>query len=139
AEAIKLLSGRRDSASKGITIVDVWESRFDRLQAARRTDPPCATCIERRFPHLEGRHLSQTTTLCGRNSVQVSPPPGSRVDLEALAARLSAVGTVERNRFLLRAQVEGVELTVFGDGRAIVAGTREGDRARAVYARYVGA
>jgi adenylyltransferase/sulfurtransferase len=62
-----------------------------------------------------------------------------RVDLETLAARLAAVATVERNRFLVRARVEGVELTVFGDGRAIVSGTKEGDRARAVYARYVGA
>ena len=139
AEAIKILAGRRDAAATGLTILDVWESRFDRLQAARRTDPPCPTCGERRFPHLEGRGMSQTTTLCGRNSVQVSPPAGSRVDLEALAARLSAVGPVERNRFLLRAAIEGVELTVFGDGRAIVSGTKEGDRARALYARYVGA
>lgn len=139
AEAIKLLAGRRDASATGITIVDVWEARFDRLQATRRTDPPCATCVERSFPHLAGRGMSQTTTLCGRNSVQVSPPAGSRIDLEALAARLSAVGSIERNRFLLRAKVEGVELTVFGDGRAIVSGTQESDRARALYARYVGA
>src|SRR5262245_36491189 len=112
AEAIKILAGRREAAAKGLTIVDVWESRFDRLQAARRTDPPCATCGERRFPHLDGQGASHTTTMCGRNSVQVTPPAGARIDLETLAARLAAVATVERNRFLVRARVEGVELTV---------------------------
>ena len=68
----------------------------------------------------------------------MSPAPGTRLDLDQLASRLAPVGPVESNRFLVRARVEGVELTVFGDGRAIVSGTKEKERARAVYARYVG-
>ncbi len=138
-EALKLLAGRRDRASDALTVVDLWEGRFDRLKVARRTDPPCPTCGERRFPHLEGSLASQTTTLCGRNSVQVTPAAGARCDLGALAARLAALGPVESNRFLVRARLEGVEVTVFGDGRAIVSGTKERERARAIYARYIGA
>jgi adenylyltransferase/sulfurtransferase len=138
-EAIKILSGRRDRVSDALTVIDLWEGRFDRLEAARRTDPPCPCCGLRRFPALAGDLATATTTLCGRNSVQVSPVPGTRLDLEELAARLAAVGTVERNPFLIRARVEGVELTVFGDGRAIVGGTKEADRARSLYARYIGA
>ena len=139
SEAIKLLAGRKDRMSHALTVVDVWEGRFDRLQVHRRIDPPCPTCVGRSFPHLAGAQMSQTTTLCGRNSVQVSPVPATRLDLAGLAERLAAVGTVERNRFLVRTRVEGLELTVFGDGRAIVSGTKERDRARAIYARYVGA
>lgn len=138
-EAMKLLAGRRDRMSRALTVIDVWEGRFDRMNVSRRTEPPCATCVERSFPHIAGRGASRSTTLCGRNSVQVSPPAGTELDLEGLAARLSAAGRVEKNRFLVRAKVEGFEITVFGDGRAIVSGTQEIDRARAVYARYVGA
>ena len=68
----------------------------------------------------------------------MSPPAGSRVDLDDLAVRLAAAGPIEKNRFLVRAKVENLELTIFGDGRAIVTGTKEAERARAIYARYVG-
>ena len=137
-EAIKFLAGRADSLSEMLTVIDAWEGRFDRMKVARRTDPPCPTCVSRTFPYLTGAGASRTASLCGRNSVQVSPPPGTRLDLEGLAERLAASGPVEKNRFLLRARVEEFELTVFGDGRAIVTGTTETEKARAVYARYVG-
>jgi len=138
AEALKFLAGRASRMSGHLTIVDVWEGRFDRIAARRRTDPPCTTCVTRRFPNLAGAGESRTATLCGRNSVQVSAPPGTAVDLEALASRLAGASAVERTPFLVRTQVEGFGLTVFGDGRAIIEGTRETERARAVYARYVG-
>jgi adenylyltransferase/sulfurtransferase len=124
--------------NEGLTVIVLWDGRFDRLSVARRTDPPCPTCVEGKFPYLAGEGASRATTLCGRNSVQVSAAPGARLDLAALAARLAALGEVQSNRFLVRARVEGFDLTVFGDGRALVTGTKDGERARALYARYVG-
>jgi len=138
AEAMKILSGRRDLARTGLTIVDVWESRFDGVGVSRRLDPPCRTCVARSFPYLEGSGESRATTLCGRDSVQITPPAGYAVDLASLAERLAPLGAVRRNEFLVRARIEDVELTVFDDGRAIVTGTVEPERARALYARYIG-
>ena len=40
--------------------------------------------------------------------------------------------------YLLRFDVDGYELTVFPDGRAIVKGTTDPAVARSVYARYIG-
>jgi adenylyltransferase/sulfurtransferase len=71
--------------------------------------------------------------------VQLSPPPGSSVSLEDLASRLTGVGRVERNAFLLRLTVDGYVLTVFPDGRTIVGGTNDIATARTVHARYIGA
>ncbi len=76
--------------------------------------------------------------MCGRNAVQVRARPGTSLDLETLAARLAPLGSVERNRFLLRAAIDNYELTVFPDGRAIVVGTDDPAIAKSVYARYVG-
>jgi adenylyltransferase/sulfurtransferase len=70
--------------------------------------------------------------------VQVRARPGTSLDLETLAARLAPLGSVERNRFLLRASIDRYALTVFPDGRAIVAGTDDPAIAESVYARYVG-
>jgi adenylyltransferase/sulfurtransferase len=76
--------------------------------------------------------------LCGRNAVQLSFPERAAVPLDELAAKLATVGSVRRNPFLVRAAVEGYELTVFPDGRAIIGGTQDIAEARSVYARYVG-
>ena len=71
--------------------------------------------------------------------VQVAAAAGeSRVDLPALAARLASVATVTANEWLLRAEVEpGIRLSVFADGRAIVDGTSDLARGRAIVARYL--
>ena len=44
-----------------------------------------------------------------------------------------------RTRVLLRFSVEDLRLTLFADGRALVEGTSDPDRARAVFDRTVGA
>jgi len=48
------------------------------------------------------------------------------------------VGEVVANEHLVRLRASDAELVVFADGRAIVKGTADAARARAVLARYVG-
>ncbi len=45
---------------------------------------------------------------------------------------------VTRNDFLLRAQIDGYEFTVFPDSRAIIKGTDDEDVAKGLYAKYIG-
>ena len=64
------------------------------------------------------------------------------MDLKRLASRLCAVGVVQQTPHLLRCRLSGdesVSLTIFTDGRAIVQGTNDPARARALYARWIGA
>ena len=136
-EAVKLLVGDREHLNRGLTAFDVWTN--DHLQAEgvpRRPDCPC--CGERRFEYLEARVTSRTATLCGRDAVQVSPGRAVRLDLGDLARRLAGTGTVTANDYLLRSVVDGHEMTVFADGRAIIKGTDDLALARSLYARYVG-
>ena len=63
---------------------------------------------------------------------------GGRVSLDELARRLQGIGPLVQNPFLVRLTVEGYELTVFADGRAIVGGTSDLAVARSLYAKYVG-
>ena len=51
---------------------------------------------------------------------------------------LEAMGQVSYNRFLLKFNVESYEFTVFPDGRAIIKGTSEVDKALTLYAKYIG-
>ena len=137
AEALKLLSGARERVSRKITTIDLWENRFDTINLP----PPvadCACCGRHEYPFLEGALGADVTTLCGRNSVQIRPKNETRIDLDELARRLEPLGTLERNRFLLRAAIDSHQLTVFSDGRAIIQGTYNEAVAKAIYARYVG-
>ena len=137
AEALKILTGRRERVSRKMTVIDVWESRHDLVDLPAR-NPDCPCCGQRRFDYLEGTLGSDTATLCGRNAVQIRRRDGGRLDLDEVARRLQAVGTLSRNRFLLRADIDAYHLTVFADGRAIVGGTSDPLVAKSIYARYIG-
>ncbi len=140
-EALKILTGRLPEVKRGLMSIDVWTGRMVDLNVAG-ADPQqqCPCCKQRRFDYLEGRAATSAASLCGRHAVQVNRPGGLRVDLAALAAKLRpvAAGPVNCNEFLLRATIEGHDLALFADGRAIIKGTDDPDRARTLYARYVG-
>jgi adenylyltransferase/sulfurtransferase len=153
AEAIKFLSGRRESMSRDLVAVDVWEGRIERIRLRRRSGPAdgrggrrgmaggedvCPVCVQGSFDHLEGACASRASVMCGRDSLQVVPASRTELDLEGLARRLAAIGEVTANRFLVRVRVGRNELAVFRDGRAIVSGTTDPGEARALYARYIG-
>jgi adenylyltransferase/sulfurtransferase len=139
AEALKILAGRPDAVSRDLVYVDVWDNVLRRMKIAPlREAGNCVCCKQRRFEWLEGAHGSQTTSLCGRNAVQVSPHAAGRLNFEEMARHLGALGEVSYNRFLLKFAVEGCDFTVFPDARAIIKGTSDQDRARTLYAKYVG-
>jgi adenylyltransferase/sulfurtransferase len=98
----------------------------------------CPTCSGREYPWLEGKRGSHTAVLCGRNSVQLSFPGREPVSLDQLAEKLSAVGSVTKNRYLVRAAIDRYQVTVFPDGRAVIGGTEDVAEAKTVYAKYVG-
>jgi adenylyltransferase/sulfurtransferase len=136
AEALKLLAGRTEALLPGVATVDLWQGTFDVMDLRGRA-PWCPACVEGRYDYA-GAGAGAGAVLCGRGAVQVRPPAGTRIDLSALAARLSPLGEVKANEYLLRFTAEGRELAVFEDGRAIVKGVDDLAAARALYARYIG-
>jgi adenylyltransferase/sulfurtransferase len=142
--AIKLLTGNEAAVAEEMLTFDLWASRIRAVSLIGAKSPDCPTCGGRRdFEFLNRRTAGRSTSLCGRNAVQVRPPAGtSSLDLNSIALRLAGSGEVERTPYLLRCRpgdAGGVQLTLFPDGRLIVSGTTNPDQARSLYARYVGA
>ena len=107
----------------------------------------CPACKGHRFDYLDGRAGSAAAVLCGRNAVQLRPRGTSRsfdfaATADQLVDRLADHGQVRKNEYLVRADIldaeQAYEITLFVDGRAIIKGTDDPDRARSVYARFVG-
>lgn len=135
-EAIKALMGS-DRLARGLFWMDLWENTAERLELPRQAD--CVTCGQRDYEYLDAPLGEDSVSLCGRNAVQVRPGgSGAQLNLSDLAARLEPLGAVTRNEFLLRATLDGYELTVFPDARAIIKGTADPSVAKTLYARYIG-
>ena len=140
AEALKLLTGRIEKLHRSLLRIDAWDFEVNRLDLSsfiNRED--CPACGRRDFEFLRGASRQVTTTLCGRNAVQIAKSGKSQIDFASLAERLREVGEVAFNDFLLRFRVEGYDITVFRDARSIIRGTTDPDTARTLYARYIGA
>lgn len=139
-EVIKLLGGQRAAVNRRLWVIDLWSNQARSIDLARlRANGNCRVCQHGEFMWLSGQRGSITATLCGRNAVQLSGEPGASVSLDDLAARLAGTGRIVRNPYLLRLTVGQYVLTVFPDGRTIVAGTDDLTTARTVHARYIGA
>jgi adenylyltransferase/sulfurtransferase len=139
AEALKLLAGRSEEMEDGLFSIDLWSRRAQTVEVpkggGRRR---CQACDGLEFEFLAGKG-TRPAVLCGRNAVQVMPSSRAVLSLKDLAARLEGAGRVEHSEFLLRFEAEGCSMTVFPDGRAIVAGTQDTAAARTLYSRYIGA
>lgn len=136
-EALKILTGDFDNLHGSLMQIDVWQNDWRKIKLSK-PDPDCETCGKGNFAFLEAGEHEQFTTLCGRDAVQILPPNPAQIDLTRLAEKLKNVADVKQNEYLIRLTVDGYELTVFGDARAIVRGTDDAAKARSIYARYVG-
>jgi molybdopterin/thiamine biosynthesis adenylyltransferase len=137
-EVVRLAAG--ENPAPGILTLTVWQGGFRsrRLFEEARPSRACPVCAFGRFPALEGEGAAEMVKLCGRQSVQITPPERARPDFDLLEKRLSPLGRVRRSPQLLNADIEELSLTLFPDGRCVVRGTDDTARARVYYDRYIG-
>jgi molybdopterin/thiamine biosynthesis adenylyltransferase len=132
-EAIKILVGTE--ANRELVTFDLWKGVFHSLKVARRED--CPAC-RGEYEFLNKRFTLKTTSFCGQSrAVQVVDSRVKQIALDELAARLKDTGEVSRDEFSLRLRVDGREIIIFPDGRAIVKNTVDEGLARELYIRYI--
>lgn len=137
-EALKILL-KSEQMSRDMVWMDVWENTYERIELPRQ--PDCPACGQHHYEFLDTLTGTNSTSLCGRNAVQVRGNAGNRsarLDFSTLAERLRPLTEVNYNEYLLRCTIDGYDMTVFPDARAIIKGTDNEQVARSVYARYIG-
>jgi molybdopterin/thiamine biosynthesis adenylyltransferase len=134
-EALKLLTGDTAARRGGLLSLEVWHYQVMNLKLPSPKED-CPTCRKQEYPALEMEEET-ASTLCGRETVQIQG--SAPMDLERWEQRLAPSCKVTRNAFLLRAELpEGERLVLFPEGRVLVQGTEDPDRARSLYDRYIG-
>ena len=137
--AIQILLGQ--PPPRQMLVMDLWAGRFRAVSTADAKRPDCGTCGQRHFEFLENESGSRSTSLCGRNAIQVRPACGVQLDLAHVASKLTSAGEVECSAHFVRCVLRenaNTRVTVFPDGRAIIQGVTDAERARSLYARFVG-
>ncbi len=137
-EALKLLA-EMGKLNRGLVYFDLMENTWDQFQVQRR--PDCPACVQGHYEFLQAEVGSWATSLCGRNAVQVMVSGHHRLDLKTLGEKLRTnpdVRDIQVNEYLLRFGVDGYEISLFPDARAIIKGTGDVEVAKSLYARFVG-
>lgn len=135
AEAIKILIGSTN-VRKSLLYFDLWNNDFNEIEVRRNSD--CPICNRYEYKLLGCLSGSYTTSLCGRDSVQIVPTTAAEIDFEQLAQKLGKAGSVKYNKFMLQFSDGKVDFNLFPDGRAIINKVKESNAARSVYSEYIG-
>lgn len=136
AEALKLLSGNRQSCCRKLMVLDTWHTDLRLIGLARQ--PLCPACGQGNFPFLSGEIRTESSIMCGKNAVQFSSQQWSGETLEEIATKLRPLGAVEQNGFFVRLPLADYTLTIFRGGRTVIEGTTSEAEAKSVLARTLG-
>lgn len=135
AEAMKLLTGQEDALRKELIQFDIWTNETRKIGVSRLKKEDCPSCgPSPEYPYLSNDMQTQTALLCGRNTVQIRPPQGIRLDQ---LKKTLAPYAPKSNEHVMQVKLEGCRVVIFHDGRALVHDTNEKSKALAIYQRYI--
>lgn len=134
-EAIKLLAEKKEAVAKEMRFIDIWMNHCESLAIEKKDS--CVACGEEKYEFLY-RETDEAVYLCGKDSVQINPM-NEGICAESLIRRLEPLGIeVKKNLYYLKFIAEDVQFTLFYDGRAILKNTSDMNKAKSLYAKYVG-
>jgi adenylyltransferase/sulfurtransferase len=138
-EIIKLLVGA--VPNKNLEQLDIWSNEYMQMDISNGKIPECKTCGKNIYEFLDKSSDKQLsyTSLCGRDTVQISSRSNTLIELEKLANRLKKSGEVLANTYLVQfSPNEKIKIVIFYDGRALIHGTNDTNEAKNYYAKYIG-
>lgn len=134
-EVLKILLGRQNLNTSLLTY-DVWTNSFEKTIIQK--NPSCECCGKHHFPFLTGLFKEDVVSICERGAIQIQPAKPMNISFAELETKLRPIGDVENRKIILRCKLQGIEINVFQNGRAIIMGTNDKNLAKSLYAKYIG-
>jgi adenylyltransferase/sulfurtransferase len=137
-EAIKLITKSPDY-NKNLIFYDLWQHEFRTLEIPK--NKKCRCCIDNDFEYLNVKKRTLVTSLCGQDSVQITPIKRSEKGekyFDELEKKLEKVGTLKRTGFTLEFKLDNIKMTIFSDGRVLIKGVSDENTAKSFYTKYIG-
>lgn len=138
-EALKILLGDNEHLSTSLRNFELWQNEYSDINLKNGRNKDCPVCTHHRYEYLHPNNKAERViSLCGRDTIQISPADDVQIDPVQLAEKLKPVGIVEETPYLVRFYVDDYNLTIFPNGRVLVHGTGDKIIARNLYAKYIG-
>ncbi|MFQ5909636.1 MAG: ThiF family adenylyltransferase [Thermoplasmata archaeon] len=134
ADVFRLILG--EEVGGRLLTYDAWLREINQMDISKNED--CPSCGKREFRYLSEDDSDLAVSLCGRNSVSISPKGKEHVDFDTLGARLQKVGETRRGEGILAFAFQDYRMTIFQDGRVLISGTGDVSKARSLYSRFIG-
>lgn len=138
-EALKILTESWQTLRGKLISFDVWTNQTVQMDVSSAKKADCLSCgTKRSYPFLSFEKQTRSAVLCGRDTVQIRPPEKQNRNLPKMAETLARIGgKIELNPFLLSFQINDERLVLFEDGRALIHGTNDIEKAKTLYYRYL--
>lgn len=138
-EVLKLLVGDEAALRKKYLTFDVWQNQHFEINVEKIRNSDCPSCGENpTYPHLAYENQTKLDILCGRDAIQIRPPKPIHYNLDQLAVQLRPYGEIKKNPYLLSCQAEDYRLVIFQDGRVVLHGIQDIQKAKTIYYRLLG-
>ncbi|PEK99739.1 molybdopterin-synthase adenylyltransferase MoeB [Bacillus sp. AFS017336] len=139
AEALKIVVEDYSAVNPKFLTFDLWNNQHFSFKVTKLKSDECPSCgLNKTYPYLSFENQTKTSTLCGRNTVQIRPSVTKNYDFNELEHQLRQHGKVERNPYLISCQLEDYRFVIFLDGRVFVHGTNNIQEAKKLYYRLLG-
>ncbi len=139
AEVLKLLVGDEKALRKSYLTFDVWQNQHYEINVDKIRQSDCPSCGNHpTYPYLSYENQTKLQILCGRDAIQIRPPKPIHYQLEQLANQLRAYGEIQMNPYLLSCQVDDYRIVIFQDGRVVIHGVQDIQKAKTIYYRLLG-
>lgn len=139
AEVFKLLVGDDKALRKSYLTFDVWQNQHYEINVEKIRQVDCPSCGDKpTYPYLSYENQTKLQILCGRDAVQIRPPKPIHYSLDQLANQLRSYGEVQVNPYLLSCQADDYRIVIFQDGRVVIHGIQDIQKAKSIYYRLLG-
>jgi molybdopterin/thiamine biosynthesis adenylyltransferase len=119
-----------------LIFIDLATGVISRKPLTGLNDDTCPTCGG--YYEFLDSDETETINICGSGAFQVLGS-GRDIDFDAVQGKLKGVSIISQKPFLLKIDTgDGITLSLFRDGRAIIRGIHDPGRAKAIYDKYIG-
>lgn len=140
AEALKWLTGNRDTMMTKLLHFDVWNNTQVEAGISRLRSERCETCGETpTYPSADKPEGTNYAVLCGRDTLQIIPDSGRRLTVEDGERVAKRLGTdYKMTKFFVEFHVRGYRCVLFQNGRLLIHGLKDRHEGRKLYHQFFG-
>lgn len=137
-EALKILTEQTNNLRNTLISFDLWKNESSSIQVNELKNENCPSCgNQASYPYLQDENRAKSVELCGRNAVMIRPGKKQSVSFSEIKSRYRDE-IKQDNDFLLVLMLENRRFVIFRDGRTIIHGENDRQKAHQLYHKYIG-